>query len=247
MDVELTGKDGSKLLSEGNISDATHGTDATPLTLPAVSRENQADACRRWRNEGIDLQVAAFRDRARADYIAEHPGCRKRVAHDYAWELALATFPPPGVVVQPPPEPEPEPIPDPPAVVEPPPPAPEPALVAPGGGLAGLGDLPSTWPELSANASLQMEVGWVQANRLRVCQAGMVDLSRSLSPAPSHAALSWLETSVLYPAKWADVAVKAAQGTQDDQEDVRRERLALDDVRTLLAESMGSVAEQHSG
>lgn len=109
-----------------------------------------------------------------------------------------------------------------------------------GSGLAGLGDLPSNWPTLPPNAALAIEVGWVQANRLRVVQGGAVDLSRSLGPAPSYAALAWLETSTLYPAKWADVCVRATQDAQDDQQDVRRERVALVEVQGLLGEAIGA-------
>ena len=65
-------------------------------------------------------------------------------------------------------------------------------------GVTGLGDVPVDWPSLPANASLQSEVSWVTANRLRVRDGDGVDLSRALSPAPSHAALSWLETSILF-------------------------------------------------
>ncbi len=35
-------------------------------------------------------------------------------------------------------------------------------------GVSGLGDLPPDWPPLPANASLQVEISWVTANRLRV-------------------------------------------------------------------------------
>jgi hypothetical protein len=66
----------------------------------------------------------------------------------------------------------------------------------------------------------------------------VVDLARSLGPAPSHAALGWLETSILYPAKFADVTVKASGDSQDDQEDVRREKIALTDMTVLLSEVM---------
>jgi len=68
------------------------------------------------------------------------------------------------------------------------------ALVAPGhsGQIRGLADLPEDWPELPANASLSVEVGWVQANRLRIVEeqpagATSVHLDRALSPAPSWA------------------------------------------------------------
>jgi hypothetical protein len=133
-----------------------------------------------------------------------------------------------------PPEDPPEPEPEPPLVVE------APAPPASSDGVDGLGDLPEDWPTLPANAALALEVAWVQANRLRVRQGEGVDLSRALSPAPSYAALSWLETSILFPAKFADVCVKASGDQQDDTEDVRRERIALSELRTLLSEARGS-------
>lgn len=105
-------------------------------------------------------------------------------------------------------------------------------------GVTGLGDLPPHWAELPANASLAVEVAWVQANRLRVVDGHTVVLSKALGPAPSHAALGWLETSVLFPAKFADVAVRATQHQEDDQAAVRRERRAIDEVRGLLAEML---------
>lgn len=143
-----------------------------------------------------------------------------------------------------PPMPEPEPPEEPPPEPEPPPPAhdplpDQPQLLEPlptETAVAGLADLPDGWPSLPANASLAAEVGWVQANRLRVVQSGQVDLSRALSPAPSHAALSWLETAILFPSKFADVSVKAAQTQQDGAAETRRERAFVAGVRALLAD-----------
>lgn len=80
----------------------------------------------------------------------------------------------------------------------------------------------------------------MQANRLRVRQGEGVVLSKSLSPAPSYAALSWLETSILFPAKFADVTVKASTDRQDDQEDVRRERICIAELRALLSEAIAA-------
>ena len=37
-----------------------------------------------------------------------------------------------------------------------------------GGPLQGLGDIPGGWTELPDNASLAAEIGWVQAQRLRI-------------------------------------------------------------------------------
>lgn len=225
----------------GNLIASADGDNTGSVLLPPASRETQADACRRWRNAGIDLQVAAFRDRARADYIADHPGCKKRAAHDYAWERALVEFPPPGVAPSPPVDTEPpaaaQPDPLPVVEAEPPAVAQPPVVASSGSGVDGLGDLPEDWPGLQSNASLAAEIAWVQANRLRVRRGDAVDLSRSLSPAPSYAALSWLETSILYPSKFADVTVKASGDHQDDSEEIRREKIAIAELCTLLSEA----------
>ena len=119
-------------------------------------------------------------------------GMAKREAYIYATREVDRVWMPPEPVAEPePPAPEPEPeIVEPASVVEPPA-AQEPAPSSSTGGLAGLGDLPAEWPPLPANATLQAEVAWVQANRIRVKPNGSgVDLSLALSPAPSYAALS---------------------------------------------------------
>ena len=105
-------------------------------------------------------------------------------------------------------------------------------------GVPGLGTIPEGWPKLAANASLQAEIAWVSANRLLVRDGTGVDLSRALSPAPSYSALSWLETSILFPSKFADISVKATQNQEDEAQHVRREKLAIEEIRALLAEMM---------
>jgi hypothetical protein len=112
----------------------------------------------------------------------------------------------------------------------------EPAEDPPEAGVPGLGALPEDWPTLPANATLQADVSWVIANRLLVHKGDGVDLSRALAPAPSYAALSWLETSILFPSKFADISVKATSQAADEHEHVQRERLAIADIRSLLAE-----------
>ena len=104
----------------------------------------------------------------------------------------------------------------------------------------GLGDLPLEWPRLPPNAPLAMEIQWVQANRLQcvteVGERSVVDLSKALTPSPSYAALGWLETSIRAYTKFVDVAAKATASLEDEREHVRRERMAIDDIRKLLAE-----------
>jgi hypothetical protein len=120
-------------------------------------------------------------------------------------------------------------------------PAPAPAVKAPNddGSIQGLGTIPEGWPELPANASLASEIGWVQANRLRIVseqlgRATLVDLGKALSPAPSWAALGWLETSIRSYAKYVDVAAKATSVDEGEQGVTRRERMAIEEVKALL-------------
>jgi len=118
---------------------------------------------------------------------------------------------------------------------------PKPATSGSDGPIQGLSTIPEDWPQLPSNASLSTEVGWVQANRLRVVEerpgrATLVRLDLALSPAPSWAALGWLETSIRSYAKFVDVAAKASGGEGDESAVVRRERRAIAEVEALLDE-----------
>ena len=111
------------------------------------------------------------------------------------------------------------------------------------GRVHGLSDIPPGWPELPANASLAAEIGWVQAERLRIVEEKpggptVVSLGKARSPAPSWSALSWLETSIRSYAKYVEVAAKAASTATDEQANVRRERMAIEDIRALLEEML---------
>lgn len=117
-----------------------------------------------------------------------------------------------------------------------------------GGPVRGLAAIPKDWSDLPENASLPTEIGWVQANRLRVVEerssgATIVHLDRARTPAPSWAALGWLETSIRSYAKYIDVAAKATSQQQGEQELVRRERMAIEEMREMLAEMMPTGAE----
>jgi hypothetical protein len=109
------------------------------------------------------------------------------------------------------------------------------------GQIQGLSAIPEAWPELPANASLAAELGWVQANRLRIVEEKssgptVVRLDLALSPAPSWAALGWLETSIRSYAKYVDVAAKATASEDGEAAVMRRERMAIEEVRALLEE-----------
>lgn len=155
-------------------------------------------------------------------------------AYEWATKQVEVLFPPPEpVIVGELPEADPDPGP-----IEPeasPAPIPESPADA---GLGGLADLPPDWPPLAANATLQAEISWVSANRLRVRSGTGVDLSRALSPAPSYSALSWLETSILFPSKFADISVKATANQDDEKELIRREKLSIEEIRSILKEML---------
>jgi hypothetical protein len=107
--------------------------------------------------------------------------------------------------------------------------------------LQGLSNVPESWGKLPANASLAADIGWVQSNRLYVVEEKssnltVVHLDRAHEPAPSRAALGWLETSIRSYAKFVDVAAKALTVATDEAEHIRREDIAIEEIRALLDE-----------
>ena len=223
------------------LGSAAAGSLAAEASADPPREESQAAATRRWRATGIADQVAVYRDRMREEYRAAHPKAKRREAHEYAWACALAAFPPPGVAPQALEE-EPEileiPAPEQEPVIEPEP-APEAVIAADKPAADSLVfAVPESWGELPDNATLQVEISWVSANRLRVRDGSGVDLSRALSPAPSYSALSWLETSILFPSKFDDISVKATANQDDEKELIRREKASIEEIRSILKEML---------
>lgn len=112
--------------------------------------------------------------------------------------------------------------------------------------LQGLDQIPSDWPELPSNAALQAELSWVQAERLRIVEerpsgATVVHLDRAGSPAPSWAALGWLETSIRSYAKYVDICAKGLASQELESDMVRRERRSIEDVRRILQETLDAL------
>ena len=163
-------------------------------------------------------------------------------AYEWATRETDRLFPAP-LPPEPPPPPEPEPVipDDPPPEPEEPEAIPEPeAIIAADKPAADslVFAVPESWGELPDNATLQAEIAWVSANRLRVRDGSGVDLSRAKTPAPSYSALSWLETSILFPSKFADISVKATANQDDEKELIRREKMSIEEIRSILAEML---------
>lgn len=233
-DTPLTTEGGQADRQGGvTLGSAAAGSLAAEASADPPREESQAAATRRWRATGIADQVAVYRDRMREEYRAAHPKAKRREAHEYAWACALAAFPRPGV--------EPQSLEEEPEVLGIPEPAPEPeAAIAADKPAADslVFTAPESWGELPDNATLQAEIAWVSANRLRVRDGSGVDLSRAKTPAPSYSALSWLETSILFPSKFADISVKATANQDDEKEAIRREKASIEEIRSILKEML---------
>ena len=173
--------------------------------------ESKIALTERLRREGRWAEASKLKDTALAEFRAK--GMKRDEASEAAWDAMEKAYPPLAAT----------------------------EAAAVNVRVQGLGEIPADWPELPANASLSAEVRWVQANRLRIVEerpgaATVVRLDRAMTPAPSWAALSWLETSIRSYAKFVEVAAKQAGEGQNEAEFQRKERMAIEEIRNLLAE-----------
>ncbi len=206
--------------------------------------------CSRFAREGRWQQIQPVRDQMMRE--ARKIKMTKVAARVWVYSELDRLYPP----LPPPPElelkpVESEPIPEPetetqdpspePIASSPPPADPQQADIPPAS-LSGLGTIPVGWGDLSDNAQLVDELAWVQSQRLRVVEERgnrtIVYLDRATRPAPSMAALGWLETSIRNYAKYCDLVAKVAAQPQTEAEDVRKERMALHEIEELLAEML---------
>ena len=102
-------------------------------------------------------------------------------------------------------------------------------------------------PGLNCLPVAASDLAWVQSNRLAVVEerspgVTVVHLDRAHEPAPSRAALGWLETSVRSYAKYVDVVARTLRDEADEAETVRRERMAITEIRDLLSEMTAHAA-----
>lgn len=197
-------------------ADGPQGPDDPP------AREYKLGLKRRYEREGRwQGMIEPLRDQMMRESRAK--GMSKAQAQTWVYSELDRLYPP-----LPPPEPDDAP--------EPPPPD--------DGQLQGLGSIPPDWPPLPATATLQADLQWVQSNRLYIVVSDpggstTVHLAHAHEPAPSRAALGWLETSIRAYAKYVDVVARSMRDEEDEQEHVRRERMRIEDIRGLLREMRG--------
>lgn len=177
--------------------------------------ESKIALTERLRREGRWDAATKFKDDTLRDFRAK--GMKRDEASDAAWQAMEQAFPPTSSVASTTDLRAEEPI---------------------DTRIQGLSEIPAGWPQLPANAALPSEIAWVTANRLKVRNGTGVDLSRALSPAPSYAALSWLETSILFPSKFADISVRATADQDDEKKFITREKFAVEEIRSVLKEML---------
>jgi hypothetical protein len=173
--------------------------------------ETKIELTGRLRRESRWEEAANFKETERADFRSK--GMNRKEAGEAAWSAMEEAYPP---------LPESEPTID-------------------SVRIQGLSDIPESWGDLPSNANLQAELSWCQANRLRVVEekssgATVVSLDKARSPAPSWAALGWLETSIRSYSKYVDIVAKSLKDEVDEQANVRRERASIEEIRELLDE-----------
>jgi len=190
-----------------------------------ADRVDRAALSRQWRQEGRYEEIAEFRQQVKEatkkTWKAAGRQWDRDELNEVAWQEAARAFPPLDTGRTPAADSQTEP--------------------AHRGRVTGLGAIPDHWPDLPSNASLQSEIAWVQASRLDIVEetgtGTRVDLGRADSPAPSKAAIGWLETSIRAYSKYCDIAAKATAQQEHEAEAVRRERMALSDVLGLIGEA----------
>ena len=187
------------------------------LTRSNSVNESKIALTERLRREGNWSAASKFKDDALRDFRSK--GMKRDEASEAAWDAMEQAFPPIATVAATTGMRE---------------------EVVTDTRIQGLSEIPSDWPPLADNASLQAEIGWCQANRLRVVEESAsgvvtVHLVRARTPAPSWAALGWLETSIKTYAKFVDVAARATAVQDGEAADIRREIQSIEEVRRLLA------------
>jgi hypothetical protein len=183
--------------------------------------ESKIGLTERLRREGRWGDASKFKDEALKELRSK--GMKRDKASEAAWEAMEQAYPPMPMAMAP---------------VDP-----VATEVEADTRVQGLSQIPADWPQLPGNASLQAEIRWCQSNRLRVVEERanglvVVHLDRARTPAPSWAALGWLETSIRAYSKYIDVVAKALKDEENEQEMVKRERMAIDEIRSLLAEML---------
>ena len=183
--------------------------------------ETKKEAGARWKQEGRDKEVSAFRNKAEADLRVA--GLSVGKAKSQAFSMAVAAFPP---LAQPD------------------------AAPAAGDTAEPWGDwedaiaqagLPEAWGALPDSAPLDAEVEWVHQNRVLVVEdrpgkRPEFHWDRARTAAPSYGAVNLMEFAATNRKGFMDILQRVKPGMGGDEEDVRREKTKVEEIRRVLEE-----------
>ncbi len=178
--------------------------------------ETQTEATDRWRREGRDRETRAYRKTIEDELKAT--GLSVRKARAEAWARTMAAFPP---------------------------------LPAAGEGPGAWSDwdekvgqdssLPESWGTLPDSASFDAEVEWVHQNRVLVVEdrkgkQSVFHWDRAKRPPPSYGAVNLMEFAATNRKGFMDILYRVKPGMGGDEEVVRQEKIAVEEIRRLLEE-----------
>jgi len=194
--------------------------------------EIKKEAGARWKREGRDKEVSAFR--ARTETEMRVAGLSVGKAKDAAFNMAVGMFPP---LTQ--------------ADGAEPPGAGEESAEPWGDwedAIAQAG-LPESWGTLADSAPLDAEVEWVHQNRVLVVEDRqgkhpLFHWERARNPAPSYGAVNLMEFGATNRKGFMDILQRVKPGMGGDEEHVRREKTKVEEIRRVLEDLLESQAEE---
>jgi hypothetical protein len=210
--------------------------------------ETKQEARARWRLEGREREVQAFRDKLESELRAS--GLTLVQASKRAFRKALTAFPAPegepARAPASPPRPRgrprvrpsqraPLPVPDPTEAWD----NWEEAITEHG--------FPDTWGSLPDSAALDVEVEWVHQNRVLVVEdrpgkPSLFHWERAQKPPPSYGAVNLMEFAANNRKGFMDILQRVKPGMDGEENMVRREKVKVEEIRRVL-EQMREVKE----
>ncbi len=117
------------------------------------------------------------------------------------------------------------------------------------GRAVGPTTLPVAWGELPDSAPLDVEVEWVHQNRVLVVEErasgkSLLHWERARKPAPGYGAVNLMEFAATNRKGFMDILQRVKPGENGDEENVRREKKSIAEIRGILEQLNQKWAEE---
>ena len=194
--------------------------------------ESKIELTERLRREGRWAEASKRKDEMvkllRAD------GMKRTEAVEEAWRRLAAEYPPLPHTAEPEPEPE---------------HGDDETEEKAAGRAVGPTTLPVAWGELPDSAPLDVEVEWVHQNRVLVVEErasgkSLLHWERARKPAPGYGAVNLMEFAATNRKGFMDILQRVKPGENGDEENVRREKKSIAEIRGILEQLNQKWAEE---